>query len=178
MTASKFVDLRRRAMWFDRITPPASHATKRRVPVLGQRLLFLAYAAGIAGLLQDSWQGLDGRPWMDFHILFGLSLWVMVLVQFSERPRPACPTHDVGLRAFRRHLARVVYLLLYVLFGLNQLFRAGASLWIHGALHTTIAQPVENLRDYLAYGVLALLTIHLLAIRESRRPSAPQMNPP
>jgi hypothetical protein len=71
--------------------------------------------------------------------------------------------------------------LLYLLFGVSQIVRIGARLWnsqAHGA-SLAIMQPPENLRDYLAYGVLALLSIHLLgALRRInvRRQRARQMN--
>ncbi|HEY2145108.1 MAG TPA: hypothetical protein VGH12_03485 [Steroidobacteraceae bacterium] len=164
MTASKFVELGRRA---DRISA-SSRATKRRAPALGRLILALCCAAGVAGLLQDSWRGLNGAPWADFHLMFGLLLWLTVLVWFSERRNQACPLHTIELRDFRRHLSRVVYLLLYVLFGLNLLIIVGASVWDPRASHATMQDSGENLRDYLAYGLLALLTIHLLAALESR----------
>jgi hypothetical protein len=65
-----------------------------------------------------------------------------------------------------RRLSRRVYLLLYFLFGLSQLVRVAAILWnsgARGALHPAIMPPPENLRDYLAYGVFALLTLQALA---------------
>jgi hypothetical protein len=79
-------------------------------------------------------------------------LMIAVLVQYQQHAR------DI------RQLSRAVFLLLYLLFGVNQI----ASL-----------QPHENLRDYLAYGVFALLTVHALgAVRgvNVRRQRARQMN--
>jgi hypothetical protein len=51
------------------------------------------------------------------------------------------------------------------LFGANQIIRFAVFLWnqgTFGATHPAIVQPPENLRDYLAYGIFALLTIRAL----------------
>jgi hypothetical protein len=82
-----------------------------------------------------------------------------------------------------RQLSRAVYLLLYVLFGVSQIVRIGATLWnsqAYGASHPAILQPPENLCDYLAYGILALLSIRVpgaLRAVNARRRRGRQMNP-
>jgi cytochrome b561 len=134
MTASKFVELSRRAIWLDRISAPG----------LGSWMLALAYVAGVAGILQDR---------IGLHIVFGLLLWLAVVARFAERRNQSRATHVIELREFRRQVSRTVYLLLYLLFGLNLLIHMGAA---------------ENLRDYLGYGILALVTIQTLAALERR----------
>lgn len=93
-------------------------------------------------------------------------LCLMVLAQFrqAQRSRPASGGADA--HAFCRRLARGVFLQLYILFGLNQILRIAVILWNRSphVLHMAILPPPENMRDYLAYGVLALLTIHALAV--------------
>jgi cytochrome b561 len=117
---------------------------------LTRGLAVLVCGVGVAGLTLDAWP----RPphgWINLHPLFGTLLLIAVIVQFQRREK------DV------RQLSRAVYLLLYLLFAVNQLVR----------------QPPENVRDYLAYGFLALLSIHLLsALRDinARRRRAPQKN--
>jgi cytochrome b561 len=167
MTASKFVEPGRRAIWFDRV-PASARATRRLIPSLGQAMLALSYATGLAGVLQDSWHGAHDRARFDFHILFGLLLWLTVLVRFAERKNKSCPMHAVDLRKFRRHLLRSVYLLLYVLFGVGQLIIAGSSLWTHGVWQSAVLDLAQPLREYLACGILAVLTIYLLAALEHR----------
>jgi cytochrome b561 len=164
MTASKFIEPARHATWFGRL-PLSARAAQRRIPSFGQAMLALSYAAGLAGVLQDSWH----RPhaaWIDFHILFGLLLWLTVLVQFAERKNKSSATPAADLWTFRRHLARSVYLLLYVLFGVSQLLIAGASLWNRGIWQSAVLDLSQPLREYLACGVLALLTIYVLAALE------------
>ncbi|HEY2676127.1 MAG TPA: hypothetical protein VGI65_04100 [Steroidobacteraceae bacterium] len=166
MTASKFLEPARRPLWFERV-PVAARAAQRRIPSLGQAMLLLSYTAGLAGVLQDSLH----RPhaaWIDFHILFGLLLWLTVLVQFAERKNKSSAMPATDLWAFRRHLARTVYLLLYVLFGLAQLIVAGSSLWNRGLWQSAMLDVSQPLRQYLACGLLALLTIYLLAALEHR----------
>jgi cytochrome b561 len=137
------------------------------------RLAFvrLLYAIGIAGLLRDSWLDALHLPRVDLHAVFGALLWLVVLAQFRAASLEGLALNRAGVHALRRALARRVYLLLYVLFGASQLVRIAAMLWNggkRGALHPAILTPPENLRDYLAYGVFALLTIHVLAAMQCR----------
>ena len=108
-------------------------------------------AVGIVGLVRDSWL---------LHAVFGLLLWVMVVAQFQERTRAPRLLQEAAIDSASRQLSRTVYLLLYVVFGADQLVRA--------MRHPATALPPENLRDYLAYGVLALLTLHAMAARHRR----------
>jgi cytochrome b561 len=134
-------------------------------------LTVLVCAVGVVGLILDSWPRPAHGTWINLHPLFGMLLFTSVLVQFQRH------SHSV------RQLSRAVYLSLYVLFGVNQLVRIGATLWnsqAYGASHPAILQPPENVRDYLAYGILALLSIHMLAaLRDlrARRRRARQTNP-
>lgn len=133
-----------------------------QVPVLA---LFVC-AAGIAGLVHDSWPISVQWSGINLHAVFGTLLWIMVLAQFHQRASLSNLMHGADMHAVCRQLSREVYLLLYVLFGVNQLIRAGVILWngrMHGAFTHAILQPPENMRDYLAYGVVALITIRALA---------------
>ena len=128
--------------------------------------LFPVCAIGFAGLLRDSWPaGLQLRG-TDLHELFGAMLWLSVVAQFCDANLGGPPLSGAGVHELCRRLSCQVYLLLYGLFGLSQLMRLAAVLWngaAEGASHPVIVPPPENLRDYLAYGVLALLTIHVMA---------------
>jgi cytochrome b561 len=135
----------------------------------GARCLWLALplcAVGAAGLLRDSWPAAQHLPSVNLHAIFGAMLWLTAVAQFCQANLGGAPLHADGVQQLCRRLSRRVYLLLYVLFGLSQLVRVAAILWnsgAQGALHPAIVSPPENLRDYLAYGVLALLTLHALA---------------
>ena len=132
-----------------------------QVPALA---LFVG-AVGIAGLVHDSWPSTMQWSWINLHAVFGMLLWIMVLAQFYQRASPTS-LHGADMHSVCRQLSRAVYLLLYVVFGVNQLIRAGVVFWnggMHGASKRAILQPPENLRDYLAYGIVALITIHALA---------------
>jgi hypothetical protein len=136
---------------------------------LRRGLTVLVCAVGVAGLILDSWPRPAHGTWINLHPLFGMLLWITVLVQ----PRYAGEI---------RQQSRAVFLLMYLLFGVSQLVRIGAWLWnsqARGTSHLAILQPPANLRDYLAYGVLALLSIRVLgALRRVsvRRQRAPQTN--
>ena len=135
-------------------------------------------AVGTAGVLRDSWPRVQHLPSVNLHAIFGAILWLMVVTQFCQANLGGPRLHAAGVQQLCRRLSRRVYLLLYVLFGLSQLVRAAAILWNSGALgalHPATVPPPENLRDYLAYGVLALLTLHALAAAQCqalRRSSA------
>jgi cytochrome b561 len=126
----------------------------------------LVCTVGIAVLIYDAWPASVLRPRINLHAVFGLLLWIMVVVQFERGARSPSLLQQENFHLFCRRLARAVYLLLYILFGANQLIGFGVLLWNRGslgALHPAILQPPENLRDYLVYGIIALLTIHALA---------------
>lgn len=133
------------------------------------RRLWLALplcAVGTAGLLRDSWPVAQHLPSVNLHAIFGAMLWLMVVAQFCQANLEVPHQHAAGVHQVCRRLSRRVYLVLYVLFGVNQLVRMAAILWnsgARGALHPAIVLSPENLRDYLAYGVFALLTLHALA---------------
>jgi cytochrome b561 len=112
---------------------------------------FLVGAVGIAGLVRDSWP---------LHAVFGLLLWIMVVAQFQERTRAPGLMQEANIDSCCRQLSRAVYLLLYLVFGADQIIRA--------MRHAAIAQPPENLRVYLAYGILALVTLRAMAARQRR----------
>jgi cytochrome b561 len=116
-------------------------------------------------LLRDSWPGAAHLPAVNLHAIFGVLLWLMVVAQFRDANLGGAPLGAAGLHELCRRLSRRIYLLLYVLFGMSQLVRMAAILWNsgQGASHPAILPSPENLRDYLAYGVCALLTIHILA---------------
>jgi cytochrome b561 len=124
----------------------------------------LVCTVGIVGLVLDSWPRSVQGPWINLHAVFGLLLWIMVVAQFRQA-RSCSPVHGADLHSICRQSSRAVYFLLYILFGANQIIRFAVFLWnqgTFGATHPAIVQPPENLRDYLAYGILALLTIRAL----------------
>ena len=120
----------------------------------------LVGAVGIAGLVHDSWPSQIPEPWINLHAAFGVLLWIMVVAQFQRRIRAPDSVQGADFDSSCRQLSRAVYLLLYFVFGADQIIRA--------MLHPAIAQPPENLRDYLAYGMLALLTLRAMAARHRR----------
>ena len=142
----------------------------RRAHARSWDVTLLVCAVGIAGLVRDSWPGAVQGSWIHLHAVFGVLLWIMVVAQL-QRARATGLMHGANFDSSCRQLSRAVYLLLYVLFGADQIIRAGVLLWnreTFGASHPAVVQPPENLRDYLAYGVLALLTIRTLAALHRR----------
>ncbi len=123
-------------------------------------------AVGIAGLLRDAWPGALSPSGVNLHAIFGAMLWLIVVAQFAHASLAGPSLGASGVHELCRRLSRQVYLLLYVLFGLSQIARMSGILWnssAQGAFHPATLTSPENLRDYLAYGVFALLTLHGLA---------------
>jgi cytochrome b561 len=87
---------------------------------------------------------------MGLHALFGSFLSVFVIAAFYRRMRHAPPMQMVELRNFSRSLSRLVYLLLYVVFGAVLL--ANIPVW-----------PTGDLRATLGYGIAALVMIRVPA---------------
>ena len=130
--------------------------------------LSLIAITGIAGLLADAWP--TSLPWppMNLHAAFGALLLSMVVVSF-RRGISRDLLDDAAARALCRRLSRMVYLILYLVIGADLFMRAAS-----GAIFST---PPENLRDYFAYGLAALLAIRALTAFSVRRPPALRMSP-
>jgi hypothetical protein len=122
-------------------------------------------AVGTASVLRDAWPRSMHWSFIDLHAGFGMLLCLMVVAQFHAENLRAVASSGLTLRAFCRGLTRLVFLELYVLFGVNELVHVAARQWnkgLHGSAPPAILQPPESLRDYLAYGVVALIIILVL----------------
>jgi hypothetical protein len=129
-------------------------------------------AVGTASLVRDAWPKAMHWPYMDLHAAFGVLLCLMVVAQFHAVNLRAVALSGLSLHAFCRGLTRLVFLELYVLFGVNELVHVAATLWnkgLHGGAQPAILQPPESLRDYLAYGVFALIVIRVLGVWMAQR---------
>ncbi len=133
---------------------------------------------GIASLVRDSWPTLLHWPSINLHAAFGVLLCGMVFVHFRQA-RLGSPLTSGHARALCRRLSHTVYLMLYVVFGAAQVVRMIVYLQNSGIQRTSIAaisQPPENLRDYLACGLLALIIIRALLALSVRRPPVRRMS--
>jgi cytochrome b561 len=128
-------------------------------------------AVGIAGLLRDSWPGPVHGSRINLHAAFGSLLWLLAVAQFRHHLRDPASPDEVDRDPPWRQSSRTVYLALYVVFGAQQLIRAGVWLWnrvVSGSFYpAAVLQPAENLRDFLAYGIIVLVTIRVLAAMHS-----------
>jgi hypothetical protein len=139
----------------------ASLASIRRVhaiPELHWGLGAAVVAAGCAGI----------------HVVFGLLLSALVASRFLQYTRGAQVSGCAELMQFARHLARVVYLILYGVLLLKLMSEATSLSW-HGGLAWGfaphfLANPEqafiecgERFRLELLWGVIALCLIRLLA---------------
>jgi hypothetical protein len=116
----------------------------------------LVLAAGLLGLLYDSWP-IPLRHAGSLHALFGAVLLIFVAASFCRQVRqtPRMPPADI--RAFSRHLSRTVYLLLYVLMFFDVIIGI-----LPGSPRRVIHGQAVQFQSYLASGVLALVAIRAL----------------
>lgn len=136
----------------------------------------LVIGVGTLGLLHDSWPRRTQAFWINIHALFGLLLWVLVMVRFGwrlRRPPPALPA-DVG--EFSSRLSSPVHGLLYALLFAIPILGIVTFIW-HGRdfdfgffqlnfgvrSNQAIFHPTEDIHGYLAYALFALVGIHVLA---------------
>jgi cytochrome b561 len=117
----------------------------------------LICGVGLLGLIADAWTiPLPHRG--SLHVLFGALLWTYVVARFHGRLRRSPRMQPADIRAFSRHLSRLVYLLLYVLAFFNL-----AIGFLRAAPHATFLARAEAFQSYLLWGVGALVTIRVLA---------------
>ena len=120
--------------------------------------LLLPLAAGILGLLHDSWAGPAAAWSLHCHALFGALLWGSVIAGFYFGARRPSRSPGLDVHAFSRQLSRRVYLVLYVLMFFNLAIDV-----LGGEPHRSMLRTAEDFRSYLACGCVALVTIRLLA---------------
>jgi cytochrome b561 len=119
----------------------------------------LVLVVGLLGLIADAWTiPLPHRG--NLHILFGVLLWAYVAARFYGRLRRSPRMQPADIRAFSRHLSRLVYLLMYFLAFFNL-----AIAFLRAAPHSTFLARAENFQIYLVCGLGALITIRVLAAR-------------
>jgi cytochrome b561 len=90
--------------------------------------------------------------------LFGVAIWLYVVARFYQRLHRSPPMLPSDLYAFSRRLSRVVYALLYTL----MLVRLAIGIWRAAPDHP-LQIPFDDFQGYLAWGVLAIVTIHALS---------------
>jgi cytochrome b561 len=128
-------------------------ADRHRPPLFA----LLVLVVGLLGLIRDAWP-IPLRHSGALHALFGALLWVCVVARFYRRVNQAPSIRPEDIRVIARELSRLVYLLLYVL-----MFFCLSIGILRTAPHRPILESAENFQIYLAYGLFALATIHVLA---------------
>jgi cytochrome b561 len=132
-------------------------------------------AVGTASVLRDAWPKAIHWPFIDLHAAFGVLLCLMVLAQFYAANLRGVALYGPNLHTFCRGLKRLIFLTLYVLFGVHGLVHVAATLWnngLHGGAQPALLQPPESLRVYLAYGVVALILIRVFETWAAQRSSS------
>jgi cytochrome b561 len=132
----------------DRSTRPAAVRTDFPLLVL----------AGFLIVAHDFWMSPAPATWLNPHWLFAVLLSAWIAMRFYRRMHQAPRMQPNDIRAFSRHLSRLVYLLLYLLMLLSLSLR-----FVRHLIQGTGMGTAEDFQAYLAGGVMALITIHALA---------------
>jgi cytochrome b561 len=113
--------------------------------------------AGIAAVVHDSLANGAPASYMNLHALFGVLLWAGVVARFHRRLHQAPRMLPIDIREFSRHLSRLVYLMLYILMLVSLIIGAVTYIWRNRS------PEASDFQAYLGYGLIALITIRVLA---------------
>jgi cytochrome b561 len=95
--------------------------------------------------------------------LFGVAIWLYVVARFYRRLRRSPPMLPSDLHSFSRRLVRVVYASLYCLMFVRLVIGI-----LCAAPDRPIQIPFDDFQGCLAWGVLAIVTIHALSATARR----------
>jgi cytochrome b561 len=112
---------------------------------------------GVLGVLQPSIKLRSSHGWIDVHAVFGVALFLGVLIMFAWHASHHAFTCARSVADLARRLSRQVYLLLYVLVAVKEIA------FLVAAPELSLADAMKGLQSYVAYGVFALLSIRVMA---------------
>ncbi len=149
------------------------HRGEAPLSALARALESAAAALGIGGQLCDGVGTAPQGSWFNVHTAFGVALCTAAIAHFHPTRR-RLPAGAVGIAPFARRLSRRVYILLYGLMAIKLLVNLGTALRGPGGRPALppFASP-ESFQIYLAYGVLALVIIKVLAHSHEAQRHAP-----
>jgi cytochrome b561 len=140
--------------------------------VLHVTLGVIVVFVGFLGTLDHSGMRTVVASWINIHALFGALLFALVVarLQWCLESRP--PAGAADLRELTRHLSRIVYLLLYLVFGAGVVINIVKYLFLANAVcrlqKCMISLPTGDLRAIFVYGVAVLVAIRVLILWLSR----------
>lgn len=131
----------------------------------------LVVLVGVLGLLPGSWLSGVFQSKVALHALFGLLLWGLVAVRFRWWLKNSPPAQAADIRQFSRRLSRMVYLILYLVTGAMEVINIVGALQdeAHPARNLAILKPTPDGQAFLICGLIALVSIRVLAFWSSRR---------
>lgn len=110
------------------------------------------------------------------HMLFGMLLCGLVISRFCWWLKYSPSSQTAEVREFSRQLSRMVYLILYLVIGVKQIFSIVNFMWLggtpgfgllrdneRGAPGFAMLVPTTDCQVILAYGLIALVLIRLSA---------------
>jgi cytochrome b561 len=136
----------------------------------------LVVAAGVLGLLHDSWPKATQAFWINVHAMVGLAILALVAARVAWRLGHAPPRLPPDVGALSERLSGPAHLLLYALLAVIPLIGIVTFVW-HArvfdfgifkldfgvAKNRAVFHPTEVVHGYLAYGLFGLAGLHALA---------------
>jgi cytochrome b561 len=129
---------------------------------------------GVLGLLGASGLRQMLESWVNIHALFALLLCGLVLARCSWSIKHSTSMSPTGIRQLSRHLARTIYLLLYVVIGVRELIAILHNVWHGGVLDFRVFDerfrgpdyasfnPKDDFQLFLASGFIVLIFLRVL----------------
>jgi len=131
----------------------------------------LIVLVGVLGLLPDSWLTPLVESRTAVHALFGLLLCGLIVARFRWWLLTCPPAQAADIRLFSRQLSRMVYLVLYLITGAMEVINiVGLPQHdTHAARDFAILRPSPDGQAFLIWGLIALVSIRVLAYWSWRR---------
>jgi cytochrome b561 len=125
---------------------------------------------GLFGTAKNSGIRMAMESWINVHALFGTLLFALVAARLRWCLESGPPYGAAELREVRRHLYRVVYLVLYLVFGARILVNFSSYLLLAEAecRNCRLVRPLGDLRAIFAYSLAVLIAIRVLILWLSR----------
>lgn len=153
------------------ISPAGTHNCGRRDTALYLGLGGVIVLVGVLGLLPASWLPPLAESRFALHALFGLLLCGLIVVRFRSWLINFPPAGAADIHLFSRRLSRMVYLVLYLVTGAMEVVNIVSALQdgTHAARDLAILKPNPDGQAFLIWGLIALVSIRVLAYWTWRR---------
>jgi cytochrome b561 len=123
----------------------------RQISALYWGVAVLAVMVGVFGLVRDSWLAIAPTSRSCVHALFALLLAGLVIARFLWWLKHSPPAQKADIRRFSRQLSRLIYLVLYLVIGTQQIIVIVNFMWHGGTLDFGLLLDNDSVQDLGIY---------------------------